>query len=156
MDFWAKMGYEDIISRIKKVQEFDPVAETMDIIEKNADFIKELLRGQLASGRDGQGKPVTLFGRDFYADSTIFYKERHGVGIGKITDHITNYDSGTFYSMLKVRTAESVFEITSDVEYFNDIIARSGSVIMELDSVNMARLANEVVIPQLKQRFNSR
>lgn len=147
------MGFEDIRNKIKSLQSFDIVSETIDIINKNSFFISGLLRLQLQEGKDGDGKLVTIFGRDFYKDATVFEKERHGVGFGKFTDWVTNYMSGDFYNSLKVRTDGVTFESYSTVPYFDEILLRSGDVIMELNQEHLLQLSEEIIIPQLQERL---
>lgn len=148
------MPLDDFYHKIVAIQEFDIVAETMAIINKESDVIKSLLTGQLARGKDGNKDNVTIFGRDYYTDATVLDKERHGVGFGKFTGWITNYFSGTFYNSLSVETSGEVFEVKGEVDYFPEIIRRSGSVIMELDSDSLEIFSQEFLIPQLQERFS--
>lgn len=141
---------------MKALRDFDFQAETIKIINENGFFLIALLRTQLAEGKDSQGKQVTVFGRPFYADRTVFNKERHGAGLGKQTDWITNYMSGAFYSQLQVITEGKAFRIDSAVPYFDEILSRSGRTIMELNKKNTQQFTKEILIPQLKARLKLR
>jgi len=147
------MPLDNVMKKIKALQFFDIEKETIDIINKNGYYITALLRTQLQQGKDMFGEPVTIFGRDFYADATIFDKERHGVGLGKQTEFITNYNSGAFYMSLKTVANGRTFKTESDVPYFSEILRRSGDRIMKLNNKNLGEFRNEILIPQLRQRF---
>lgn len=139
--------------KIAAIKKFDIVAETIKIINDNGFYIAGLLRLQLQEGKDGDGKNVTVFGRDYYSDATIQDKRYNGSGLGKQTEWITNYMSGHFYSSLKVKTQGTLFSIESDLPYFKDILERSGSVIMELNKQHLQEFTEEILIPTLQQRL---
>lgn len=150
------MPLNNFYKQIVKLQQFNVLAETADILGINGEFIAELLREQLRAGKDGRGKNVTVFGRDYYSDATVFEKERHGQGFGKFTDWITNYMSGRFYNSIRTEVEGTTFKQISDVDYFPEILRRSGSVIMELDIQSLNRLHDEILLPELKLRFNAK
>lgn len=148
------MPLTNFYNKIVRLQTFDVLKETMEIINANAEEIKVLLINQLQRGKDGKKQNVTVFGRDYYADKTVFEKERHGVGLGKLTEWITNYMTGSFYNSLVVKTSGTVFDIKGEVEYFPDIIKRSGTVIMQLDIDSLEIFKQKFLAPQLKARFS--
>lgn len=148
------MSLRNIISKIEKAEKFNIKKETIDIINNNAEFILELLRDQMRAGKDADNKPVFAKYGPYYADSTVFEKERYGVGLGKFTEWVTNYMSGNFYLSLKVITKTDTFNITSDVDYFSDIITRSGIRIMELSKENVLIFRNTILLPELQKRLN--
>lgn len=150
------MPITNAIQTLRSVRDFDVVTEAMKIINANGYYIASLLREQLALGKDSLGKPVTIFGRDFYRYRTILKKEKFGIGLGKHTEWVTNYMSGRFYNSLKVLAENNTFSITSDVPYFPEILQRSGTVIMELDEKHLTQFSNEILIPQLELAFNRR
>lgn len=151
------MPLDDMFRKINAIQEFDVVKETADIIKANAEFMQELLRSQLSKGKDGKKDNVTIFGRDYYKDRTIWEKDFHGTSaLAKVTDWITNYMSGDFYLSLGVITKGETFELSSSVGYFGEIIRRSGSVIMELDEDNLKRFSEEILFPQMQTRFTQK
>lgn len=148
------MPLNDFYNKIVALQEFDLEKEISEIIIQNSFYISGLLRTQLQEGRDGKGKLVTIFGKPYYSDLTIQDKYYHGVGLGKQTEFITNFMSGVFYASLKVRVSGNTFESYSEVDYFGEIIRRSGGVIMELDEIRLRELSEEIIIPELTKRFN--
>jgi hypothetical protein len=150
------MPLDDFYHKIVALQEFDIVKETTEIIQQNSFYLAALLRLQLQEGKDGQGKNVTVFGRDYYSDSTIQDKRYNGSGLGKQTEFITNYMHGAFYSGIKTRVSGIIFEMYSDVDYFNQIISRSGTVIMELNEKHLKEFSEEILFPELEKRFKSR
>ena len=146
------MAFTEIKNRIKAQLTFDVNKEIADIINENGTFITGLLKKQLARGKDSKGNNVTVFGRDYYSDRTVFEKERKG----QETRWITNYDSGTFYASLYVYASGTSFIFDSAVPHFSEILIQSGEVIMELDQENITILRNQVIVPQLQIRYNAR
>lgn len=149
------MPLNNLFKKIEALEKFDIEKEAIDIINKNGDYITGLLRLQLQAGKDSNDENITVFGRDFYSDLTIFNKERHGVGLGKQTNWITNYMSGRFYMSLKTVAYGRVFKTESDVPYFQDILARSGESIMKLNKIHLEEFAAEILIPELRRRFKA-
>lgn len=150
------MPFINAFNKLTAVKRFDIIQETIRIINANGFFIAELLRSQLKEGRDADDKPVFAEYGPFYADRTVFEKERHGVGLGKHTEWVTNYMTGAFYASLKVVTSGTTFDITSDVDYFPEILRRSGKRVMELSEKSLRRFEEEILIPQLQERFKEK
>lgn len=143
--------------RLKAIRDFDFQKETREIVNQNSGFLIGLLRIQLASGKDGNNENVKVFGRNFYADRTVFEKEKPEVfGLGRQTSWITNYMSGAFYSQLRINTQGRGFAFTSDVPYFEDILIQSGKIIMELNKQHVQEFTKDILIPTLKQRLKNR
>src|SRR5690349_16897282 len=124
---------DDFKNRIASLQSFDFGKELNEIVEQNSDKIPDILAQQLAQGKDGNNEPVTLHGEYQYSPFTVRYKQDVGQGLGAVTDRITNYMTGAFYQDMKTTVENDAFETASDVPYFDDIIERSGSIVMELD-----------------------
>lgn len=149
------MPLNNLRNRIEKLQKFDLESSVTLIINKNSEYLADLLSIQLAQGKDADKQNVTVFGRDYYSDRTVFEKERHGSGLGKVTDRITNYMSGAFYIGLKVTANNKNFVFTSNVPYFEDILKRSGTHrIIELNEEHLSQFKQEILLPQLKQIYN--
>lgn len=147
---------DDFYRKIIALEEFDIEFESMKIINANSDYLVFLLKSQLKQGRDGNDEPVTIFGRTEYKPLTIELKKEYAFGIGEITDWITNYFSGYFYSSIDVLTSGDVFEFTSDAPYFSDIIKRSGKDLMKLNEKNLEIFAKKILYPQLQAEFSRR
>lgn len=151
------MPLTNLFKKIEAIETFDVEQETINIINEYGWFITSLLRLQLQKGRDANDEPVRIFGRDHYADSTIFYKEHKiGSALSKQTEWVTNYDHGYFYSSLKTVAEGRIFRTESDVLYFEEILRRSGDVIIKLSKEHLSQFAEEILIPQLKIRFQER
>ena len=150
------MSIRNVIRKIKEAQKFDVEKETISILQKNTGFIIELLQSQLAKGKDGLNQPITIFGRDYYSDRTVFEKERHGTGLGSVTDYVTSYMTGAFWLGMNVKFSGPNFFIKSDVPYFNKIITQSGEKIMQLSPENLRILSESIVQPELDKRFKAR
>lgn len=150
------MPFTNLRRTISSVKDFNIAVEVREILEEAStqEYIIGLLQSQLKVGIDGDGKPVTVFGRDRYSNETVYRKSRIS-GTGGITEWITYYMSGNFYLFMKVKTSGTVFDIYSDVEYFEDIILMGGESIMRLNSESMQLLRNEVIIPLLKLRYEN-
>lgn len=143
--------------KINAIIQFNIVEETIAIINEYGWYIAGLLILQLQEGKDADDKNVTVFGRDFYTDATVFEKEHRKdlSPLGKFTDWITNYMSGNFYNSLKVDTKGTTFEIYSDVDYFPEILKRSGTRIMELNQEHLVQFSEEILIPQLQEKLKN-
>lgn len=148
------MSLKTFIRKLESLQRFDIEKETIDIINKNGFYITAMLRLQLQEGKDANDEPVKVFGRDYYSDRTVFDKEHGNYSpLGKITEWITNYRSGDFYSSLVTRASGTTFKTESNVPYFEDILTRSGDVIMKLNKAHLIEFSEEILIPQLRERF---
>lgn len=152
--FLGGMPLDNLFRRIDALQKFDIERETISIINEYGWYITGLLRVQLAAGKDANDQPVTIFGRDYYSDRTIFDKTFGAYPpLGKVTDWITNYRTGSFYSSLVTKAEGRVFRTTSDVSYFDEIIKRSGEVVMKLNKEHLEQFVREILKPQLRARF---
>lgn len=147
------MALKNLYNRIKALEQFDVQLESIRIINEYHWYLEAMIRLQLQEGKDFEGQPVTIFGRDYYKDATIFDKQRHGVGLGKETEFITNYNSGHFYSSLKTSAKGTIFETDSNVPYFSDILQRSGDRIIKVSKKHLIQFQKEILIPQLKIAF---
>lgn len=147
------MALTNALNKIRKATTFDVTAEVMKIINLNESFMVFLLKQQLQAGIDGNGKGVTVFGRSEYRQVTIEAKEYEGIGLGAVTDRITNYMFGNFYDSLYVQTEGTVFTYKSDLDYAVDIRKQSGDIIFKLNAASLARLKKEIIIPQLQERY---
>lgn len=143
------MALDQFESFIGKLQAFDFAKEMDDAITANEDVIPDLVAQQLAIGKDGKNEDVTLFGKDEYAPFTIELKEKYGIGLGAVTNRITNYMTGAFYRGLKTEKSGGTFETTSDVEYFGKIQERSGTAITELNEEHERDFAEQYTLPAI-------
>lgn len=147
------MALEDFHKKIDTLAQFDIELEVMNILRDNYQRLLDMIKTQMLSGKDGYDRDVTIFGKDFYSDSWAWVKERHGVGIGKETDRITNFFQGYFYSYLQLNVEVKEFFFTSDVPYFDEIMLRSGKDILRLNKANLEIVTNEIIVPELQKRF---
>lgn len=147
---------DDFKNRIAALQAFDFGKELNNIVEQNADKIPDILAQQLAQGKDGNNEPVLLNGNSEYAPFTIEIKERFGKGLGAVTDRVTNYMTGAFYQDMKTTVENDAFETASDVPYFDDIIERSGSIVMELDESSRIEFGQNITLPAIKEVLKSK
>ena len=155
MGFPAEMPLDDLYDKIVSLEEFDVQAEIEDIIERNADVLIGYIRAQLASGTDGNGDPVTVFGNTEYSERALFEKKRADTMLGKFTGWITNFMTGEFYASIQVVPEQDGFFFTSDVPYFEDIIYQSGRKILELNEEHALMFKEQYLDPQFTERFTS-
>ena len=158
------MGFANTIRQLNNMVRFNEIAESMDIINKNQALIVWMVQQQNLEGIDGTGEPKTLLrykkGKPIiseeYSQLTIAEKNIMS-GNAAITDRITHYMSGEFYDSMYLIQEGTSFNVISDVNYYNDIIAHSGngSKIMELTEENLQLFYDDVLIPELKKRFDS-
>lgn len=130
---------------------FDFGQELQTIVEDNADKLVPMIREQLAQGKDGDDKPNTIFGRSGYSPKTVAIKEANGVGLGAVTDRITNYMTGDTYESLKVNVDGQVFEADSDVPYFGDIVLYSSAALLEVDEEHRLDFGENVTLPAIRE-----
>lgn len=148
------MPLNNLFRRIDALIKFDIEKETIQIINDYGWYISALLRLQLQEGKDSDGEPTTVFGKTYYADRTVFDKE-HGnyPALGKQTEFITLYKTGAFYQGLRTIAEGTVFRTESDVPYFEDILRMSGEKIIKLNKENLLQFSQEILIPQLRERY---
>lgn len=144
------MALDGMKQFIDDLTAFDFGQELRTIVADNAEELPELLKVQLAAGKDGDNKPVTLYGSPNYARATIEEKKINGRGLGAVTDRITNYMSGDFYRLQRAKVVGQVFSIDSPVTYFGDIVERSGESVMELNEESRLKFATEITLPSIE------
>lgn len=148
------MGF-NISNKIRKIEEFDLGKNVIDIVANNQEFLAELLRTQLEQGLDGDGNEVTVRGNSFYSEFTIKNKKSKGVGLGRVTEWITNYMTGDFYSKIKVHSDGKRLWFDSSVAYFDDIISQSGGIIMKLNKNNLELFIKTKLKPDIEKRMKN-
>lgn len=147
------MSLRNIINRLKQIKKFNAEEEIISIVNENKNFIEYILQQQMSQGIDGAGEPVKAKYGDFYSDRTIQEKQRHGFGLGRETNYVTNYMTGSFYDSIEFVQQGKSGVFKSGVPYFESIILRSGEDIMRLGKESAELLKKEVIEPQLKIRF---
>jgi hypothetical protein len=150
------MPFQDLENRINKLQAFDFGQELQEIVSDNLDKLPVYLKEQLAAGRDGNDQPTTIFGRHGYSPKTVEIKQANGVGLGAVTDRITNYMSGDFFNSITEKLEGQVFEADSEVSYFGDIILRSPEALLDIDQRNRLDFATTITLPAIKQALLSK
>lgn len=139
-------GLRDLIDNLTA---FDFGREMETIVSEHTEDITELLKIQLATGKDGDGEPVTLDGNPEYTPFTMDIKEKYGQGLGAVTDRITTYMTGDLYRSLKTKAEGRVFETEASVPYFDEVIGRTGDQIMELGEDGRRKFAEEITLPAI-------
>lgn len=141
--------------KLAALQSFDVVSTVTAILNENADLIVGLIRGQLGSkGKTGLGEPTKARLGAFYQFATIRHKKLES-GLGGVIDFVTMYDSGAFYASLNLKVEGQVFNVESNVPYFEKINAWNDGVLIDMDKDNLELLSQQIVVPQLKEIFNT-
>lgn len=138
---------------IQDLQKFDFGQELQEIVADNADKITPYVLQQLAAGKDGDDKPVTIFGRRGYSPKTVEIKKANGRGLGAVTDRITNYMTGEFYETMFTKVEGKVFEEDSPVDYFGDITLRSPDALLEVNEEHRKDFGQTVTLPSITDRL---
>lgn len=150
------MPLTNLYKKIIAIDSFDVEKETFGIMLDNEEWLADRLKAQMALGLDGKGRPVTLFGKDYYSKTTIEVKKENAYGLGKRTDIVTNYMFGDFYAEIRLEINGKRFVFNSTVPYYEEILKRSGSSIMHLNRENLINFRNNILLPELKRRFSAR
>lgn len=144
------MALDGMKQLIDDLAAFDFGQELRTIVIDNEAELPELLKVQLAGGKDGNNEDVTLYGSPNYARATISEKKINGRGLGAVTDRITNYMNGDFYRLQRAKVEGNIFSVDSPVSYFDDIVERSGEPVMELNEESRLKFATEITLPAIE------
>jgi hypothetical protein len=109
------------------------------------EFIIDLLQNQLAlKGEDGnENKLWSYSSSQPYAPFTIEKKKENSKALGRVTDHITLFDSGEFYDSYTVIANPKGFTVKADTSKGNnDLAADFGIDIFKLNPANIKVLEN--------------
>jgi hypothetical protein len=140
---------------LQKIRNFIAAKEVDEEIKLDSGEIVKMVQLQLAKGTDGLGEPVYLIrdGQEHfdYALRTIRRKNSLSGSIGSITDHITNYMSGRFYSSLFVETyGDGSWQVRSNSPLIDLIKTRSGQAIIDLSPESQRYLLKNKIAPDLQ------
>lgn len=151
------MPFANTFKKIRALEQFDLVKEIEEILIENSETIINLVRGQMAvKGKTGLGNPIKGKYGPFYSHRTTREKERYGLGLGKLTSHVTMFYTGDFYSSMYLKIEGTKFSILSPVEYFGKINAWNDNSLVELDAETLLFVRNEILMPQLQIRFKAK
>lgn len=145
---------------INNLETFDFEKEQTAIITANKDTLADLQAQQFAMGKDAKGQPIELIDNPEYGYGyrpyTIFKKQSDGVGLGKITDRVTMFQSGRLYKEMTVNisVANSTYEIASKVPYWSALSKRVQTDALKLNEDNRRQFAEGIVLPNIEQRLN--
>lgn len=146
-------GIEKLITDLKV---FDAESELRSIVEDNKEVLTNYIRLQLSKGFDGDGQQSKIFDKTNYAEETIAIKKSEGVGLGAVTDYVTNFMTGDFYASLKVDVEGNVFDFDSDVPYFGEIRLYSSDAFLKVSEENRKDFAINIVLPEMNRRISER
>jgi len=102
-------------------------------------------------GLRSDGKDITLDGRGYTA-RTKDLKAKFGVGIGRITDFVTLYQTGTLYKTLELYTDQGFVFVKSPLPYAADLLKRTGEYVFGLTNENKTEYAFGAFLTNLKPK----
>jgi hypothetical protein len=126
--------------------------EVERIVDDNNEVLVQLERDQLSEGIDKDGNPRA----DSYAPFTVKMKDIYGQGIGKITDHVTFYMTGSLYESLFYKSEGDEFEFTSPLPTYDKMIERIGEDEFGLSPDKRLYFAEEKVLPKFAEIFKEK
>lgn len=126
---------------------------TEDVVH---DYIINANQRQLSEkGEDKTGKKLQTYKAAKYGTPytpfTIATKKAFGQGIGRITDHVTLFQTGAFYRSMKVVNKKMEAVISGNTSKFEENIDVEG--IMGLNDEHMNTLVNMIILPRFLQRL---
>jgi hypothetical protein len=141
------MALDDFKSRVDALKAFDFGDELEGIVERNKSTIADLQAEQWAKGKRSDGNDIN----PQYSPFTIAYKKQFGVGLGRITDHVTFYQTGELYKSLYAAVNNRQFSIESDNFKFDKAKKRSGEKIVGLNQESKVTFAENITLPEIKK-----
>jgi len=150
---------DGLLKFISNIRNFFVEKEVAEELALDKDEIVKMVRLQLAKGIDGDGLPVYLKRHGgifyYYAPSTKRKKDIFGVGLGSVTDPITNYMTGGFYRSIYVDVnKDATFEVKSTSYLYDLIKFRSGENIINLNPESEEYLIWNKVAPDFQEEIN--
>lgn len=145
------MPLDGVLELRDSLQQFDTTEEVRAIIEKNQDYLVELMQQQLAAGIDETGRPRV----DEYRPFTIAYKKRFGSGLGAVIDRVTFFMEGDLYAAMETRITDTEFEIIAPEEQYkyDKMLERIGDENFGLDETSRLRFCEERLLPEFSSVF---
>jgi hypothetical protein len=145
------MPLDNLEHLITALQTLDVQKEQDAIIEAHKKSLADLQAEQWGStSKDYAGRDIRLLDNvEFdggYRPFTIKKKTEEGFGLGRITDRITLFQTGTLYKNLFATITAGKFFLTSDVPYFKKLMRRTGDV-TGLDADKRLEFAEAFVRP---------
>jgi hypothetical protein len=146
------MALTELKNTIARLKAFDFHEELQTVVEENREVIADLQAEQLAKGVKSDGNEIN----PPYSPFTVEQKQKHGVGLGRITDHVTFYDTGEMYSLMRAEVSGDQYEITNSSFKFDKMKKRSGERVVGLNDSSKRTFAEEITIPNIKKVFKQK
>lgn len=146
------MALNDLKNTIDKLHRFSFKDELQVIVQENAEEIANLQAKQLAEGVKSDGTEIN----PPYRPYTIEQKRKYGVGLGRVTDHVTYYHTGDLYKSLEAKVTGDEYDITSSSLKFDKMKKRSGERVVGLNKSSKTIFAEEITLPNIKRVFKDK
>lgn len=159
LNFYFAM-LEQLEKAYKALSEFDLAEEQLKVIEAHKEDLADIQAAQWAQSKDGEGEELRLLDNpeyDYgYTPFTKDMKAQYGVGLGAIYDRVTLFGQGTMYKSLFVTITRGYFIINSPLEYFNELMYRTGQTEVSLNYESRLHFAENFVIPGVKKALREK
>jgi hypothetical protein len=114
----------EIVNRLSSVDVMTLTGEA--VVESKRDYL-DLQLSQVSQGQDGKEKEILLDGNPYTA-YTKDLKAKYGVGLGKVTDRVTLYQTGAMYKTADLNVNNENINVTFDTEYSSELLQRTGDI----------------------------
>lgn len=149
------MAFIDLQSKIIALNAIDFGEELFNVVDANTVLLADMQKEQMSTGLDANNEPVLATTGAGYTPYTIQIKKAIGVGLGAETSVVTNYMTGAFYNSLQKKVySNGAVETDSNVDYFEEILSRSGEVALDLNEEHRLEFAETKVLPHIKTVIN--
>jgi hypothetical protein len=128
---------------------YEQTAES--IIRAHSDDLADLQAAQLAKGIKSTGEEIT----PAYAPFTIQQKEKYGVGLGRVTSHVTAFSSGETYKLLQAKVNAGKYSIVADTYKYDLLEKRYGFKLFGLTLDSRLAFRDHVVVPEVQKSYET-
>lgn len=150
---------QDLERFVENFGRFDWEAEQLKIIEENKYRLERLQAVQWSNSSDKEGKEVRLRDNELfgfgYSPVTIRLKKKYGVGLGRVTDHVTLFQTGALYREIFATITRVEFKLSSRVPYFTGLMLRTGDV-TGLNLEMRTKFAEQIVLPSILRVYSEK
>lgn len=145
------MPTADLKAFTQRLQQFaDNYEHTAEsIIRAHSSDIADLQATQLAKGINSEGRQIT----PAYSPFTVEQKQKYGVGLGRVTSHVTGFMTGETYKLLQAQVGAGKFTITANTFKFGKLEQHYGVRLFGLTKDSAAEFRDSVALPEMQEEF---
>lgn len=136
---------------MQRMQAFaDNYQQTADnIVLAHSNDLADLQAAQLAKGITSTGEEIL----PPYAPFTIEQKKKYGIGLGRVTDHVTAYMTGETYKLLQAKVNAGKFTIVANTYKYGLLEQHYGLKLFGLTRESRIEFRDHVVIREVQQAY---